>query len=373
MNSYFLLKQIVSLHKKSYLLLLMSAFVFLCCQPKNENDDIDFSGKFLPVKPSNIFEDSVYFNWGSSIVKGEDSLYHLFYSRFPKKYGFKSWRTHSEIAHAVSENASGPYKFLEIVMDSRAPNYWDAVSVHNARIEKYDSLYYLYHIGTNMSGENFDSLMLLDILKEDYNGERWNLLRDNQRIGVASSKSVYGPWTRLDNPIVEPSGGIHRFTANPDITRDDKGKYYMMLKGENSSEPLTFNMTQGIAISDYPDKGFEIKATLEHYLGFEDGFIWFDDKNQRFYSLIHNEDEKRTELITSKNAMDWSDANHKIVMDDKINIQGGKERKVTTVERPFIFFENGKPKVLCMAVKDDDNKSSFCIFIEIEDDIRSEE
>ncbi len=146
----------------------------------------------------------------------------------------------------------------------------------------------------------------------------------------------------------------------------------MMLKGENSSKPLTFNMTQGIAVSDYPDKGFEIKATLNHYLGFEDGFIWFDNKNQRFYSLIHNEEENRTELITSTNAIDWSDANHNIVIDNSINLQNNDKKAVTTIERPFIFFENGKPKVLCMAVQDDDNKSSFCMFMEIKDDIRHE-
>ncbi len=195
--------------KKNWLFWLFVASVNLSCHSNNENDDIDFSGKFLPVKPSNIFEDSTYFNWGSSIVKGEDSLYHLFYSRFPKKHGFKSWRTHSEIAHAISENASGPYKYFETVMDKRSPNYWDAVSVHNARIEKYDSLYYLYHIGTNLNGKSFDSLTLMNILKEDYKGKNWNILRDNQRIGVAISKSVYGPWQRLDNPLIEPSGGIH--------------------------------------------------------------------------------------------------------------------------------------------------------------------
>ena len=44
------------------------------------------------------------------MVKGEDGLYHIFYSRWPKDIGW-SWVTDSEIAHAVSVSPYGPWKF----------------------------------------------------------------------------------------------------------------------------------------------------------------------------------------------------------------------------------------------------------------------
>ena len=49
------------------------------------------------------FESEGYWNWGSSVVKGDDGKYHMFVSRFPKSLPFHpGWMVASEIVHAVS-------------------------------------------------------------------------------------------------------------------------------------------------------------------------------------------------------------------------------------------------------------------------------
>ena len=41
-------------------------------------------GQLQAISEDNIFLSEDYFNWGGSILKGEDGMYHLFYSRWPK-------------------------------------------------------------------------------------------------------------------------------------------------------------------------------------------------------------------------------------------------------------------------------------------------
>ena len=53
------------------------------------------------VARESVFSNDTMSIWGGSLVKGEDGLYHMFYSRWPKKLGWV-WVSHSEIAHAVS-------------------------------------------------------------------------------------------------------------------------------------------------------------------------------------------------------------------------------------------------------------------------------
>ena len=77
-------------------------------------DDLDFQQLIKPVDSSGIFIASGYYTWCSSVIKGEDGMYHMFYSRWQHgkrdatddsmNYifnGFKGWNKYSEIAYAV--------------------------------------------------------------------------------------------------------------------------------------------------------------------------------------------------------------------------------------------------------------------------------
>lgn len=63
------------------------AFAFAACNPK-EKPNSDFNLEFGKVANASIFSgaDSISI-WGGSLVKGEDGLYHMFYSRWARELG----------------------------------------------------------------------------------------------------------------------------------------------------------------------------------------------------------------------------------------------------------------------------------------------
>ena len=61
-----------------------------------DTDDLNISSKVTKVSEDQIFKTEGYYNWGSSIIKDQEGVYHLFYSRWKKEYKFTGWLTHSE-------------------------------------------------------------------------------------------------------------------------------------------------------------------------------------------------------------------------------------------------------------------------------------
>ncbi|MDD3430215.1 MAG: hypothetical protein PHG02_09470, partial [Oscillospiraceae bacterium] len=56
-----------------------------------------------------------YWVWCGSVVQGEDGLWHMFASRWPKTLPFHpGWGIASEIVRAVADKPEGPYRFAEV-------------------------------------------------------------------------------------------------------------------------------------------------------------------------------------------------------------------------------------------------------------------
>ena len=180
------------------------------------NNRLFFKDRLQPVSEENIFKTEGYFNWGSSIIIGDDGKYHLFYSRWPKKYTFFGWLTHSEVVHAVANNPAGPWNYKKSLLQSLGKGHWDAITVHNPKIKKFGDKYYLYYISTNLGNKDYTEEELIETVRVGYNHPNWKeFLRPNQRTGVAVAESIYGPWKRMDKPLIEPSGPITILTVNP--------------------------------------------------------------------------------------------------------------------------------------------------------------
>ena len=75
---------------------------------QTNSDNLNLADKILEVNEENILRNPDFHNWGSSIIKGEDGKYHLFYAQMSKKIGFKSWLTDGVVSHAVSDSPAGP-------------------------------------------------------------------------------------------------------------------------------------------------------------------------------------------------------------------------------------------------------------------------
>ena len=103
-------------------IIIMVALVYASSGAQNAPDNLDLTNHLKPISAENIFKTEGYYNWGTSILKGDDGKYHMFYSRWKKDYGFYGWLTHSEIAHAVSDHPAGPWTYLETALQGPREN-----------------------------------------------------------------------------------------------------------------------------------------------------------------------------------------------------------------------------------------------------------
>lgn len=326
-------------------------------------DDLYLYDNFEPISEDNIFKTEGYFNWGTSIIKDKKGKYHLFYSRWKKEVGFLGWLTHSEIAHATSKYPYGPWKFKETVLKGRGYNHWDAITAHNPKIKYFEDKYYLYYISTNMDEKSISEEELVETAKTGYSHSNWKILRPNQRTGVAVSNSINGPWARMDQPLIEPSGPITTLTVNPAIDKGNDGRYYLIVKGDKPNEKK-FIRNQAVAVSDDPTGPFEIqKEPVIDYIDTEDMSMWYDESRDRFYGVFHT--HGFIGMVSSSDGIHWKKSNEYVLMQKKIMLNDGSMLVPDRLERPFIYHEKGKPKVLSLAARKGDE--SYSIFIPIKE------
>jgi len=331
-------------------------------------DKLFFKDRLIDtITADNIFRSEEYYNWCSSVIKGDDGSYHLFYSRWPKKYGFLSWLTHSEVAHAVSNSPSGPWKYKQTVMQSRDKGHWDAITVHNPKIKKFGDKYYLYYVSTNMGDKHYTEEELIETARVGYNHPNWkNYLRPNQRTGVAVSSSIDGPWERMDQPLIEPSGPITTLTVNPAITCGKDGRFYLIIKGDKPNE-TRFIRNQAMAVSDSPTGPFKMmdKPVID-YLDTEDMSLWYDEKRDYYYGVFHA--QSFIGMVSSPDGINWKKATEYVLMQKDLRFPNDSVLHPDRLERPFVYVENSEPRVLSLAVKNGDD--AYIVFLPVKEKLR---
>lgn len=302
-------------------------------------DDLDLSALVKPVAPENIYSESDYYCWCNSIIKGDDGRYHMFYVRWPKEIGFLGWLAHSEIARAVSDHPAGPYEFAGLVLPARGGESWQRLSAHNVKIERFDDRYYLYFIATNSGVHGFDEEKLASII--GYRHPYWmRPLRNNQRTYVAVADRLEGPWQVREQPAIEPHGPIATVTVNPAVWQVPTGGYRMIIKGDQ----IHGRPVQALAESNSPEGPFHILPDLVFSAYSEDASVWHDAGRNLTYCIIH--DMNGFGLLCSENGTNWQKARHFRVIGKSIATTTGPALQPSRFERPFVFIEDGKPRVL---------------------------
>lgn len=313
---------------------------------------LDFQKMINPAPESAKMEEADKFVWGGSMVKDDEGIYHLFYSRWDKAYGFESWVTDSEIAHATSPTPFGPFTFSDVALPPRGKEYWDGLCTHNPTIHKYDGKYYLYYMGNTGDGKHSPPNSL------NY------VSRNNQRIGVAVADSPDGPWTRFDSPLIDVSdddGSLDALMAsNPAITQCPDGSFLMVYKAVGKQRPLPFGgpVVHLVATSSSPVGPFEkhqdpVFQSDGVDFPAEDPFIWYQD--DRYYAIVKDNNGYFTEkgrslaLFESTDGFDWKLSEHKLVYDLNLAWQSGEVSQMDNLERPQLFIENNRPVSLLMA------------------------
>lgn len=308
----------------------------------------DFEKLLLPANKTHRFTEDNYYIWCGTMVKTPDDTCHLFYSRWPKAKGFDGWVTDSEIAHAVSDNPSGPYKFQNVALPKREKNYWDADVTHNPTVMQFGKKYYLYYMG------NYGD------------GAFWNH-RNHQRIGVAIASHPGGPWKRLDKPLIDVTVNAwdHLMTSNPSVTKTNNGKYLLVYKGvADGPLPKGGKVSHGMAISSnpagpfvkQPNKVFDVEGSQ---FAAEDPFIW--RQMNTYYAIVKDMKGAFTNrgtslaLFRSDDGLNWQLSSRPFVSDLVIKWTDSTTQKVQRLERPQLWLENGKPAALFVAVKENDS------------------
>ena len=358
--------------QKSYFinLLLVLTFIYGSSVSCLSQDNLDFQTLLKPVDSSKIFINDNYYTWGSTVIKGEDGKYHMFYSRWPHGIrkldddtlnyifdGFKGWNKYSEIAYAVSDNLTGPYRHVATILKGTGDtNRWDRFTYHNPHIRFFDGYYYLYFISNS-----FDPNFKLDkpTSKENLQWLKYNC---TQKIGVIKAKTIddfiKGNFSYPEKSIMEPDNKrTFEVATNPTVTRGPNGKYFMMYK---SRLPNVGHMTFWIATADKPDGPFTtVSAALSSAeMACEDPSIWYDNKRKRFYAVAkYFSNAKKLApqfgalvLITSESGLDWKPANHSLVSLKELKFSNGNREELAHLERPFVVVDkNGRPLALFAA------------------------
>lgn len=338
-----------------YILLLPFFLLFISCKTKEKIDQIILSDKIVPVNKENIFRDVDYYNWCSSIIKGEDGKYHLFYSRWERSKSFSGWLTHSKIAHAISVRPEGPYKYVNTVinLDKEIYKAGEMITAHNPKIKYFNRKYFIYFCSTKMKQE-VTNKEITEIALVGNSHPKWKTLRVNQRTFVATATSLNGKWEINKKPLLEPEGPIETLVVNPAIAQGPDKRYYLIVKGDKPGS-VRFERNQAVAISNFPDKEFVIqsKPVIQEW-DTEDVSMWYDQPTSRFYAVFHA--HTYIGMMTSLDGVNWEKAKDFIIMKKKIEQNTGAPAIVPyRMERPFVFIENNKPQVLSLAVKEEND------------------
>ncbi|MBE8722127.1 hypothetical protein C4F40_15470 [Sphingobacterium sp. Ka21] len=312
--------------------------------------------KLLPAPKHAGFAMDDYWIWDPSVIKDPDGRYHMFASRWSKKYGFGNWVTNSEVVRAVSETPMGPYTFVEVVLPARGKQYFDGCTTHNPRIVKSGEYYVLYYFGNTYadSSPSFEE----DVWATGLAKEAWM----HKRIGMAYSKSLNGPWIRSNQPVINPRIGQwdSSITSNPSPVVLPTGQVYLIYKSSpvNYDPPLLLGAAMADSfhgpfhrLSDKPIFSFHSSEKADNDV--EDPFVWWT--GVRFELIMKDRfghicgEEGGGIHAFSADGIQWVLSEPVKAYSRLIKWDDGTETVQANFERPFLLFENGKPTHLFAA------------------------
>lgn len=292
-----------------------------------------------------------YWVWCGSAIRGEDGLYHLFASRWPRGLVFHPhWLTNSEIIRAVSASPEGPYTFAGTVLPPRGGQYWDGLMTHNPAIRRLGDRYLLFY-----TGSRYDGAMPEPGRPEEERSPLVAQAHANQRIGVAIAPSPAGPWTRFDRPILEPRPGRwdSLMTTNPAPCVLADGRILLIYKAVSKYGDL---LRFGVAMTEQPDEPagpyrrmtdtpiLTSDSTGDHL---EDPYVWCNASGS--FEMIAKDmaggycGEPRGGMhASSGNGVDWTLSNPPLAYRREILWEDGTKTFPSMMERPQLFIANGE-------------------------------
>lgn len=314
-----------------------------------------------PAPVNGGFRMEGYWVWCGSVIRGEDGRYHMFASRWSKEVPMHpGWLLYSEVVRAVADTPLGPFKFEEVVLPARGAQYWDGIATHNPHIMKIGDTYVLYYMGTT---HPFPQKAAMDA--------KVIVARANKRIGVATAKSIYGPWERRDQPVLQTRSEFfdNFLVSNPAPCLLEDQNIYMMYKARsyiNNADCTWSNMKFGMAKAKGFGERFEALCSEPVFpkgIELEDPFLWYDEDGfnlmaKDMYGDICGEHYGGIHAL-SEDGIHWDIQKGKLFFSREILWDDGVRRRMGNLERPFLLFENGKPTHVYFATSDGNEETGF--------------
>lgn len=296
------------------------------------------------VSQHSIFQMDGHFVWCGTMTKGDNGLYYLYFSFWPKGEDFyEGWVKYSKVGYAVSNNPYGGFVYQGIALEGSGHG-WDADCIHNPTVIKHDGKYYMYYMG------NYGT------------GEYWSH-RNHQRIGVAVADHPAGPWTRSAAPVLDVTPGSFDalMVSNPSVTKGGDGRFYMIYKAvsDQGELPRGGAVVCGMAVADHPLGPFKkygkpILRNPENDWSIEDAFIWYE--NGKFYCLAKDfhgyftkAGNNQIALFACEDGISWQVSEPPLAVTRNLTWEDGTTIDVRHLERPQLYMEDGKPVALLSA------------------------
>jgi hypothetical protein len=310
--------------------------------------------RIRPAPVDGGYIDPDYWVWCGSPIKGEDGRYHLFASRWKRELPFfAGYQVYSEIVRAESPTPAGPYRFQQVVLPARGAHFWDGRMTHNPTIHFWRGRYLLFYIGSTYEGP--------DPRPEELAAGSTKQTRESYsriQIGLAISKSVKGPWQRLDEPVLSPRKGKWdaAIVTNPAPCVRPDGRIVMLYR---SNTPKGLRL--GIAGAERFDKPFrrltdDPIALFSDGQGVEDPYLWwagghYEALMKDMSGAITGEKHAGVHAM-SPDAMTWRLKAQPKAYSRTVRWSDGRSTVQGSLERPQILFEKGRATHLFAATAD---------------------
>lgn len=195
---------------------------------------------------------------------------------------------------------------------------------------------------------------------------KWCIVgRANKRIGLAVAESPYGPWKRMNEPIVktEPNTFYSFLASNPSPVIQEDGSVLMIFKGRHyTKEDKHSSMALGVTYAKNIEGPYEVlndKQPIFHVDGqgeAEDPFLWKDEKGYHIIFKDHvgkfTGEKGGGAMAHSSDGVNWVIDKDPKAYSLTVEWEDGSIEKQGQLERPFIYFENGKPMYVFFATMD---------------------
>jgi len=296
--------------------------------------------------------------WGMAPIYDEEGKLHIFNSVIPRD---GSWIKHSKIIHWTADSVKGPFTLEGDVFASEDASY------HNPQISKVGDTYVLVYLLNHYKDEN----------------------GSKQEVGIATAKSLAGPWTESPlNPVIPASGklGGHNIihASNPTFVVAPDGKYRIYYKSMTDELPVKQGFREiCFAVSDKiegPYVNFEGNPVISYVkdkIDIEDPYAF--RYKDHYYMIV--EDRRGVKNLLEGNPIPQDEIKNGgyrpgLIYKSKDGIDWGIPKvgyltnelyfgdPLARSERPSILWKNGEPEYLFLSCHDDKPSAGYFLNIE---------